>query len=81
MRKFCFVLSLFLLGFIVSRNSIKDSEVVNQVLLKNVEALASVGNIFPTYCRASGEVTCPDNGIKVKTVYEGYNVDPDEDIY
>ena len=68
------------LGIWVSQQTQK-TPIVDDVLLENVEALANYEETLPTDCWSSGDVTCPGNGAKVKVVYEGYSLRPDEETY
>ena len=81
MQKVVFVISVCLLGVFVSLKSAKSNSVRDDLLLKNVEALANIENGWPLICDDSGNLTCPDNGKKVGAVYNGYSLGPDEETY
>lgn len=80
MRKVFLFLFVSVLGISVSQQT-QETPIINDVLLENVEALASVENNLPIYCEDSGSVTCPIAGEKVGAVYQGYNWEPDEETY
>lgn len=74
MRKVFLLLFVCALGTFVSGQFKKTSTVVDGILLQNVEALADVETKLPTYCAFTGDCTCPNGGIKVKYVIEGYGL-------
>ena len=47
---------------------------MDDLLLKNVEALAEIESMEPIYCEDYGGFTCPNNGKKVGEVYQGYSL-------
>lgn len=51
----------------------------DDLLLMNIEALASGESNVPIGCFGSGSVDCPGMGIKVEYVMEGWSLD--EDLY
>lgn len=81
MQKVFLILGVCTLGIIVGVQMPKEQVVVSEVVLENVEALAGMEIIVPKICRLSGDVTCPDNGVKVRNVYEGYGWEPDEETH
>ena len=68
------------LCFVVNRQAQK-TPILNDVLLENAEALANSENVLPVNCVSTGLVICPNTGKGVGTVYEGYSLEPDEEIY
>lgn len=56
----------------------KSAKPMDDLLLKNVEALASGENEGPTYCFGFGDVDCPASETKVEYVMTGYSL---EDLY
>lgn len=51
----------------------------DDLLLMNIEALASGESYVPMYCIGNGSVDCPGMGIKVEYVMTGWSLD--EDLY
>jgi len=51
----------------------------DDLLLMNIEALASGESYVPTACLGNGSVDCPIKGIKVEYVMIGWSLD--EDLY
>lgn len=80
MQKFCLILIVGVLGFWVRRQA-QESPKGNNVLLENVEALASFEISVPINCQGSGEQSCPINGKKYAFIYEGYSIEPNEETY
>ena len=80
MKKVFLILFVGVLGIWTSLQP-QETSVVEDVLLKNVEALASAENSLPVICQDSGGFTCPINGDKYGFVYVGYNWEPDEETY
>lgn len=79
MRKVFLLLFVCALGTLIGSQVIKTSTVVDEILLQNVEALADLETMLPTYCAFTGDCTCPNGGIKVKYVVESYGVGNDEE--
>lgn len=80
MQKVFLVLFVGVLGVFISRQT-QDAPIVNDVVLENVEALASTEGGLPIYCEDSGSYSCPLNGDKFGFVYIGYSLEPDEETY
>lgn len=80
MKKVFLILFVGVLGIWTSLQP-QETSVVEDVLLENVEALASVKNKLPIFCDDIGHVRCPITGEGAGTVYEGYNWEPDEETY
>ena len=59
---------------IISLNTEKE---MDDLLLMNVEALASGEGNVPIRCLGNGSVDCPGMGVKVKYVMEGWSLDKD----
>ena len=74
MKKGLFIIGVCLLGAFTCWNSVKTNTVMDDLLLKNVEALAKMESTEPIYCKDYGDFTCPDNGKKVGAVYQGYSL-------
>ena len=81
MQKFFLLVGVCGLSALVAQKARKVQPVLDNVLLKNVEALADLESDGPTRCFGNGNYTCPDNGIKVRAVYNGYSLEPDEETY
>jgi len=73
MQKVLFIVGC-VLGTFVCWSSTKSCPITNDLLLKNVEALAMDENSLPINCRDLGDFTCPNNGVKVGDVYKGYSL-------
>ena len=80
MQKVFLILFVSVLGVCVSRQTLQTS-IVNDVVLENVEALASTESWVPIYCEDFGGYSCPLNGDKYGFVYIGYSLEPDEETY
>ncbi|MBP3680135.1 MAG: hypothetical protein J6I70_07485 [Bacteroidaceae bacterium] len=76
MQKVFLILFVGTLTVLVGHKTMKSSIVMNDVILKNMEALAEGESGVPVTCDWSGEVTCPNNGDKVGVVYQGYSLRP-----
>lgn len=84
MQKMLFIFGVCVLGTFVCWQSTKSNLVVDDLWLKNVEALANDENsgiLFPVHCFMSGESICPIEGEKVKYIIEGLSLDEDEETY
>lgn len=85
MQKVLWIIGVCALGAFVSWKSAKSNPMVDELLLKNVEALADLEN--PDYyyesvkCLISGDSKCPNKGIKVKYIIEGLSLGEDEETY
>jgi hypothetical protein len=62
------------LGVFVATQTKETSVVIGDVVLENVEALASAEIPGPTTCRGDGEVVCPSHDRKCAVVYIGYSL-------
>ena len=76
MQKVFLILFVGALTVLVGHKTMKSSIVMDDVLLKNMEALASGENGLPVVCRWSGDYICPNGGDRVKYIYEGYSLRP-----
>ena len=74
MKKGLFIIGVCLLGAFTCWNSVKTNLVMDDLLLKNVEALAEIESMEPIYCEDYCGFTCPNNGKKVGEVYQGYSL-------
>lgn len=80
MQKVLLILFVGVLGVCISRQT-QGTPIINDVVLENVEALASTESGLPIYCEDSGGYSCPLNGEKFGFVYIGYSLEPDEETY
>lgn len=76
MQKLVFILIVSALAIVIGNKAAKAPIAMNDVILRNTEALADGESGVPVTCDWSGEVTCPNNGVKVGVVYEGYSLRP-----
>ena len=76
MKKGLFIIGVCLLGAFTCWNSVKTNLVMDDLLLKNVEALAGGEYTVtpPTLCDGTGNLTCPNFGEKVKHVVQGFGL-------
>lgn len=76
MQKVVFVIGVFVLGLFVYCNTMNTKPMIDDLLLKNVEALADGENTVtpPTICNGTGNFTCPNFGERVKYVVQGYSL-------
>lgn len=76
MQKVLFVIGVFVLGAFMCCNTMNTKPMIDDLLLKNVEALADGENTAPppTVCDGTGNFTCPIFGEKVKYVVQGYSL-------
>lgn len=74
MQKFFYVLLIGVLSVFIYRQSVNASNITDDVLLENVEALANMENTIPVVCWDEGDCTCPNNGKKYKYIFEGYSL-------
>ncbi|MBO5080576.1 MAG: hypothetical protein J6B82_06800 [Bacteroidaceae bacterium] len=82
MQKILAIMVVCILGGLVFGQASDSRLILNEVVLANVEALAELEWVKPsTYCLGSGDLTCPEYGEKVKDVYRGYSLEPDEENY
>lgn len=81
MQKVLFIIGVCILGTFIYWKAAKSFPVTNDLLLKNVEALAMEENSLPIICRDSGNFICPGNGVRVAEVYMGYGLKLDEETY
>ncbi len=76
MQKFFLILFVVALAVLVGHKTMKSSIVMDDVILKNMEALADGENGLPVLCRASGNYICPNFGENVGEIYIGYSLRP-----
>lgn len=81
MQKVFLIVCVCVLSSLVAQKATEVQPVLDDVLLKNVEALAEMEFEGPTDCWGSGDYTCPNYGVKVGFVYRGYSIEPDEETY
>ena len=74
MQKFALILFVGMLGVFIGSQTMETLTVANDVVLKNVEALANSEMPGITTCRGEGEVVCPINNRKCSVVYIGYSL-------
>ena len=74
MQKVFLVLFVGVLGAYIGLQVQRVPTVMNDVLLKNVEALADTENSLPINCRGDGEVVCPGINRKCAYVFIGYSL-------
>lgn len=72
------VISLCAVGVITALCNQKSGKQMDDLLLKNVEALAWDEGGVPSKCLGFGDVDCPFSKIKVEYVMTGYSL---EDLY
>ena len=81
MQKVFLFVCVCVLSALVAQKAMEIQPTLDNVLLKNIEALAKMESYGPTMCLGSGDYTCPNHGVKVGFVYEGYSLGPDEETY
>ncbi len=82
MQKILCIIGACFLGASIYWKTTESLPIIDDLLLKNVEALADVErDELPIVCRASGDLTCPNNGEKYGMIYQGYGLAPDEETY
>lgn len=76
MQKVLFIIGVCFFGVFACWNSVKTNLVMDDLLLKNVEALADGEYTVtpPTLCDGTGDLTCPNFGEKVKHVVQGFSL-------
>lgn len=74
MQKFILILFVGVLGVWVATQTKETSVVIGDVMLENVEALASAEISGTTNCLGDGEVVCPSHDRKCAVVYIGYSL-------
>lgn len=74
MQKVFLFLFVGVLGVLVGHQVQRTSTIVNDVLMENVEALADAEAVGPITCWRTGDLTCPNYGEKVGSVYKGYSL-------
>ena len=74
MQKVFLILFVGVLGAYIGLQVQRVPTVMNDVLLKNVEALADTENSLPINCRGDGEVVCPGINRKCAYVFLGYSL-------
>ena len=81
MQKFFLFVCVCVLSALVAQKAMEIQPTLDNVLLKNVEALAEIESDEPIDCWGSGDYICPGYGGKVGFVYKGYSIEPDEETY
>lgn len=84
MRKFILILGVCVLSAFVCLQSVDEQAVVKDVVLENVEALASVensGSDVPIKCLLEGDIKCPRADMRVVFVVEGLSLGEDEETF
>lgn len=81
MQKFFLILIVVALGFFIGQQEQVTSTKIDDLLLENVEALASEELALPILCRLTGNYVCPGSGARVAIIYKGYSLEPDEENY
>jgi len=76
MQKIFLILFVGILAVFVGHKAMKSSIVMNDVILKNIDALADGESGTRITCDWSGNLSCPNTGDKVGAVYEGYSLRP-----
>ena len=71
-----FILIVSACAIWIGNKAVKTPIAMNDVILKNMEALADGENGLPVLCALSGNYICPSNGRYVGAVYEGYSLRP-----
>ena len=76
MQMVFYIIGVCLFGAFACINSVKTNLVMDDMLLKNVEALAGGEYTVtpPTLCDGTGNLTCPNFGEKVKHVVQGFGL-------
>ena len=74
MQKFILILLVGVMGIFVANQTMETPIVANDVVLENMEALASAEIPGLTTCRGDGEVVCPSDDRKCAVVYIGYSL-------
>lgn len=84
MQKVLWIVGVCALGTLVFGKSTKSNPMVDDLLLKNVEALAdseySWGHL-PIDCIMLGDYKCPKDDQRVKYILEGLSLGEDEETY
>lgn len=84
MQKVLFVIGVSVLGTFIYWEATKSQPMIDELLLKNVEALADMedsGSNLPMFCLMSGDCKCPDTDKRVRFVVEGYSLGDDAETY
>ena len=81
MQKYFLIVCVCLLGAFTCWKSMSSDFVSDDLFLENVEALADEEYIVPIHCEGSGELTCPKIGRKVRDVFQGLSLQPNEESY
>lgn len=76
MQKLVFILIVSALAIWVGNKAAKTPIAMNDVILKNIDALADGESGTRITCDWSGNLSCPNTGDKVGAVYEGYSLRP-----
>ena len=81
MRKYFSLVGFCVLGTFIWGTTIESERIVDDLLFKNVEALAIPEYEPLIYCDASGDLECPYSGDKVRDVVQGFGLKPNEETY
>lgn len=76
MQKVFLILFVGILAVFVGHKAMKSSIVMDDVVLKNMEALADGESGGYIICNWSGDYICPNTGKNVGAVYQGYSLRP-----
>lgn len=77
MKKSFFVVALCMLCAVSVFTGLNTKQEMDDLLLMNVEALASGEGNVPIDCVGKGSVDCPGIGVKVEYVFKGWSLDKD----
>lgn len=77
MKKRFFVIALCIACAVSAFISLNAEQKMDDVLLMNIEALASGESNVPIYCLGKGSVDCPKTKDKVEYVIEGWSLGKD----
>lgn len=77
MKKRFFVIALCIACAVSAFISLNAEQKMDDVLLMNIEALASGESNVPIDCVGKGSVDCPKTEVKVEYVIEGWSLDKD----
>ena len=77
-KKICIVIVGILIALFSGLNlyHFQKEMIMSDVVMANVEALASGENGLPVTCTSSGNYICPNFGEKVGEIYIGYSLRP-----
>lgn len=74
MKKLGLLFVVALATIAISEKMSQHGEVANELVMSNIEALATIEDVQYGYCVGSGEVDCPD-GTKAEYVIGVYNLE------